>query len=339
MSLSKRKMKNPADLIGDSPAGQPQKADDNDDKDVIHPSPFKRPKSAEKKKAAAPTITIYHVQPTPTPEANEVGMEGYIVHVSGYLGSKVANAVYKKNTDAVALLFVNATMPVPHVFEDFFVDGVKITNESTDGRVFDCKVLVHLLEEEHVVTKEQLFQMVEKTFIPALMKQKGVYPNSRPILHPTKPYVVLRSWAEALGDSEGLAELYTHGVKMGSNVSFGAWLRADKFNVYNFWQIGKVPLVVKKKYNLTKEHLYPEDHEAEPISELTKKLNKEAEHNSRIQKRSAAGPGHNGQLLDTDDEADDNDAAEQAKNNSTKDKGKVDVENNNDEKKQDETTK
>jgi hypothetical protein len=188
--VKKRTMVDPNTILGTPQAVPKKDKKDNNEDNVIKPSPFKK-LNFKKKAAAKKAVTIYHVLPPVLEDGEELGLEGYIILVEGLLQLKVATAMYKKNSDDKAMLFCDATSPVPHVFQ-FHQGGVPLQREANNGKSYDTEVLVHLLTEEEPATKEQLFQFVEGTFIPALMKQKKFFQNAKPILPSTKPYVIVK---------------------------------------------------------------------------------------------------------------------------------------------------
>jgi hypothetical protein len=178
--------------------------------------------------------------------------------VDGYLQKKVVDTVFKKSNFPKCQQFVDATNPVPHVFEYKKGDD-PVLLEGNDGHMYPVKILVFPLDEDEPVTQQLLEQFVNDTFIPALMAQDGVYKSSRPTLHPTEGYTCVDAWNKFFGNGEGLIDLWKYHHKESSNENFPTWIKTDPVNLYSCWPVGRIPQDIKQMYVLTAEHMYPVD--------------------------------------------------------------------------------
>jgi hypothetical protein len=187
----------------------------------------------------------------------ETGEEGFTIIIDGYLQGKQVKCLYHKNSDPLCMQFCTATDPINHVF-DYEVEDTPMMQEGNDGNMYQIKILVKTLDGDEPATQETLEDFATGTFVPALMRQKGVFKNARPIMHPTEPYVQVAAWNKILGNTSGLSQLFTYAFKQGSE-SFGAWMKADHANLYSMFPIGEVPDFIKTNYVLTSEHLLAPD--------------------------------------------------------------------------------
>lgn len=245
-----------------SPLGKKGKTDDDDDElPPIKPSPFAN-KLGNATKKGPPTMKIYHVVPKvslPLEDPNvETGEEGFTIIIEGFMQNKQVQCIYNKNSDTKAMEFVEATNPINHVFYHE-IEEDPIMLEANNGKSYQIKLVCFKLDGDEIATQEELIQFATDTFVPALMRQKGVFSSARPVMHPTEPYVQVPSWNKIIGNGAGLISLFSFAFKEGSE-TFGQWVRTDRANLYSLFPIGGIPDEFKQKYILTDHHLLAPDY-------------------------------------------------------------------------------
>ena len=250
-------------------AASPAAANNAPNEEPIAASPFvkkkslfqARPESATKKAAVGIFATIHHVLPIINDGEEVLGGEGFIIQLSGY-GSKLASKpIYERHHPNNAT-FLNATKPAGRAFE-LHLDGVPVKVSAMSGKEYQVQVLVHLLDGEEPVTKEQLIQFFNATFVPAYMQLPEVRQNYRPSLSLDRPYVIHRAWNKVLSDHQ-FDDFFHFGIREetlipDSITTLKAWATADKGNLYSLWVPGEIPEDIKTAWTLTNEHLLPAD--------------------------------------------------------------------------------
>lgn len=254
----------PASVPFGSPSSNKGGNKDDDEKPIM-PSPFK---TKARSAAARPPVTykIHHVVPNvgePGEGDDITGHEIVTVVVTGWMQKAITDAVYDKANNPKAKMFCEATDPVSRVF-NLVMGNDPVMQEGNNGKLYPVKTIIFALDEDNAATQAEVETFVDETFLPALMKQDKVRPPM-PIRDPTGHYVRHASWSDILGHGDGPIDLFKFHYKEGQE-SFPQWIKADKLNLYSVWPKGRVPESIKNDFNLTNEHLFPEDIIVPPVA-------------------------------------------------------------------------
>ena len=246
-----------------SPTAKKPKGNDDDDNNKGTPTPVKPSPYAKKKKElkGPPKVVIHHVVPTvsePGAKPVKTGHEGATFIIEGYMQKKLVDCIYKKKSCPKAAQFCEDCDPVKHVFTFENKDETAF-QVGDNGEAYEIKIMVFAFDGDEPLTQQDLVTLWTDTICPSLMNQRGVFPKSKPILHPETPYIRHKAWNEIIGNYDGLLNLYKFELKDEALVSFPSWLKADKANLYSMWAVGEIPKTIKEMYGLTNEHMYADD--------------------------------------------------------------------------------
>jgi hypothetical protein len=221
-------------------------------------SPYEIP-SGKKPKTEQPKFTVFHVN---AKFNGERGIDGFLYTANGYVEKPMTTPLYNRLVpDHVE--YLSTIGVVPRVFK-CQQDGVTLRKEGTNGTMYDKKFLC-LADVDEVPSPETIREYLEDCFTPALrvMCDKTnvtMYESAYPIWDEETSYNTVEKWSDIISDQEihFLVNVYLKQGTDAANVS--AYFKQDKMHIYSMWHVGAVPASVINTYQLTAEHLEPQDH-------------------------------------------------------------------------------
>ena len=192
------------------------------------------PTPTKKKKESA--LKIIHV----VCEAED--LQGFTIHVNGYLERIITDPLFDRNR-IENLEYMANTDIVPHVFQKFNRErGSPFKN----SRNYPLKMLINLCQGEPV-TKDQIGEWVNDTFLPAIQALKTLDGNALPTHDAEVDYSTVTAWSDILSDLS-IERLHRSGwgVELRQDPEepipqFRTFVdtRADKAQtIYSLWQLG-----------------------------------------------------------------------------------------------------